>query len=288
MKHSSWGFGLILLSVLCASPAFAEVSYYFEGGVGYASTGDFRSTMNDGYPFPGTWTVTTANNDTYTVDAPKLSTDKYNVGGNLIVGMKLNSLISVEMMYLKYRDFSAQNSVDTVGVALNSSSTTLVGLDSLGVKGSMDASAFGVGLRLDKSLSDRYSLFARAHVMEWHQNVEYSGELIKAVTRSTGTAYDIIRYDSDRSGFAPYVGAGLSFKYSNNSSLYLEVNDTEIGKDTFKVNVMGVFFGFHYDFANKGFGASQTANEKRSEANGSRAITACDPQYKDVSGLACQ
>ncbi|MFZ5600945.1 MAG: outer membrane beta-barrel protein [Pseudomonadota bacterium] len=284
MKGYSWGRGLAAALFIAVPAAQAEVSFYAEGAVGFASTADFEDTINSGYPFADSSMLVDVGGSSFNLAAPPLEADDYNVGGNLFVGMRFNDYMAVELMYLTYSEFSSEYRKTLVEVDEDN-----IPVDTLPVSlsGNMDVSGFGLGGRLDFPLTDTFGVFGRVGMYEWQQEVTYSGNVISLLTASTSSPTNTLSTGNE-SGFDLYAAVGAKMKVHRQTSIYVELNMADFGEDEFATSSMGMFFGVHYDFSGTGFGPDQTANTKRATENETRAMTACDPKYKDISGIACE
>ncbi|HVL02312.1 MAG TPA: outer membrane beta-barrel protein [Dongiaceae bacterium] len=283
MKGSSWGRGFAAALFFSVPVAQADVSFYAEGAFGFVSTADFEDTINSGYPFADTVMNVNTGSGTFNVAAPPLEADDYNVGGNIFVGMRFNQYIAAELMYLTYSEFDADFNKTLVQV---DSSNVPVDALPVNLSGSMDVSGFGLGARLDFPLTDNLGIYGRAGMYEWRQKVSYSGNVISLLTSSTDIPTSELTTGTEK-GFDLYGAVGAMLKVHRQTSVYMELNMADFGEDEFAMTAYGVFFGVHYDFYGTGFGPDQTANTKRASANDKRAVTACDPKYKDISGIAC-
>lgn len=273
MKRSSWGICVALVMSLFSPAAMSAVSFYAEGAVGFTSTADFEDMVNEEFD-------ASLIGDYYQGLGLSLEADDYNVGGNMFVGLAFNRFISMELAYFKYRDFSAdfhKSVVELDGDGIP------VGVADLGLKGKMAASTFGIGARLDVPISSNVGLFGRLGVHEWRQEVSYSGSAISYWTSQVPQSIDTITTSTD-TGFNFYGGVGAKFKLAERTSIYVELNAVNMGEDEFEIMVLGTYLGLRYDFA----GSTQSENARRAQQNDKRAVTACDPKYKDISGIACE
>lgn len=141
--------------------------------------------------------------------------------------------------------------------------------------GSMTAKGFG--MRYDWYEMDAMSVYGRIGVMRWETTWD-----VDIVNLDTSTTE---RISSNTNGSEFYVGLGGQYELMKNIYAYAEAFylDAKYDQDGFgsKQPVYAVFGGLMIRFGDVARKSGTT--DKRV-----REVTACDPKYKDISGVMCE
>lgn len=200
------------------------------------------------------------------------------VAFQFVAGWNLVDSVSVEFVYL---NFGAWESTET---ELESGTGALV------AEWHDEGSISGIGFasRYDFALADRVDGYARVGLLSWEMEWE---------SKSTYVAYDEVdRTTIDFDGVDLLVSLGARYFISDRLFIFAEVAyldsyleksfgpDDKISED---FAVQAFFGGIQYYFSSpvrKRFDGS-VVEQVDSRA---RDITACDPKYKDISGVMCE
>lgn len=235
-----------------ASAGWLAGSPYIGGGVSYSiydGLGDFASDP-----------------DEFTT----VSTTKNTFGHMLFGGWSLPSGYSIELSYADFGEFDVEEREQFLNdVTLSTDSGNIWGK--------------GIGMRYDWSASGGMNLFGRVGVMRWEAVWDSSQFLNGVATRPTE--------ENNTNGSNFYLGLGGQYEIVHNLFLYTEAQYLEAKFEengfTSKQPVYSVFGGVMYRFG--AIGNSNSTSHGASKNDGrNRDVTACDPKYKEVGGLACE
>lgn len=143
-----------------------------------------------------------------------------------------------------------------------------------------DITAKGIGMRYDWESSESMNVYGRIGVMRWEAAWDTD------VTRTlNNTVVARSSSDSNTNGSEFYVGVGGQYELMKNIYAYAEAFylDAKFDQDGFgsKQPVYAVFGGLMIRFGDVARKSGTT--DKRA-----REVTACDPKYKDISGVMCE
>lgn len=185
-------------------------------------------------------------------------------------GYNLKNNLSFELLY---QDFGEAELLDRT--TLVSGSDTYVYEDRL--KGEITGFAFVAKGYLP--IGDRLNLYGKAGLMMWEMNstISYS-EYLNGKAYAGPEKYPAISFrETD-----PYISLGAEFEMFDNLSLYADANYLHGAHDDENYHTFAFMAGINYRYG------SITKYRKEGAADRSRAITACDPKFKDVVGLICE
>lgn len=175
---------------------------------------------------------------------------------------------SLELSYANFGEFEIHEMVE---IADNQIGTA----DSSG-----DITAKGIGMRYDWASAESMNVYGRIGVMRWEAAWDQDIALLvddEVVARS--------REDRNTNGSEFYVGVGGQYELMKNIYAYAEAFylDAKFDQDGFgsKQPVYAVFGGLMIRFGDVARKSGTT--DKRV-----REVTACDPKYKDISGVMCE
>lgn len=167
---------------------------------------------------------------------------------------------SLEVSYADFGEFEADASFGSLDEDLSGSMT-----------------AKGFGMRYDWAQMDAINVYGRVGVMRWETT--WDVDILDRTVGATG------RVSSNTNGSEFYVGVGGQYELMKNIYAYAEAFylDAKFDQDGFgsKQPVYAVFGGLMIRFGDVARKSGTT--DKRV-----REVTACDPKYKDISGVMCE
>lgn len=173
-----------------------------------------------------------------------------------VAGWTFPGNYSLEIGYTDFGDFEFEE--------LNAN-----GVDETKVDGNMTGKS--LGMRYDWIGDGPMNMYGRVGVMRW----ETTWDTVEAGRRS----------GSDTDGTDFYVGVGGQYELIPNLFAYVEgyMLDAKFDKDDFSSNqrVFAVYGGLR-------FRLGAVARPSGSTDKRTREVTACDPKYKDISGVMCE
>lgn len=196
-------------------------------------------------------------------DVDKLRLSKNAFGFIGYAGWTFSSGYSIEFSYADFGEFEIKSEF---GEEENTVYTNVTG----------GTTGMGIGAKYDWSYSESFDIYGRIGVMRWEatwdvENILPTGQVIKSESDTNGTEF--------------YLGAGLQYEIAKNIFVYGEgyYLDSRFDQDGFnqKMPVYAAFGGVMMRFGSVG----DRSSAKRSTG---QEMTACDPKYKDISGLACK
>lgn len=246
--------------------------------------GSVDASWLDGRPYVGggvSYTVYDGLDDVASdkdaVDYQSISKNAFGLMG--FVGWTFPKGYSLELSYADFGEFeiSEHTNVDSGDPTVNA-----VIYDD--VSGSITGKA--IGMRYDWSQHESMNAYARIGVMRWEAAWDISTRYEERDAATNELLYNSATNDeSNTDGSDLYIGVGGQYEILHNLFAYAEgyYLDAKFDKDGFDVNerVFAVFGGVKYQFGDVTRPSGATDRRKRD-------VTACDPKYKDVSGLACE
>ena len=244
-----------LLPIILGSAGVAEASWldgrpYVGGAVGYTVFDTAGEAMFGPKSNRGYF------------DSSSLTKNDYGFTG--FAGWGFHSGYALELSYAEFGDFDSKVSFMNGGQRYIQQANA-----------SMDGK--GIGMRYDWAASNAMNLYGRAGVMRW----ETTWDVDQTIDGADRTRLS----SSNLDGTDFYVGVGGQYELIHNLFLYTEAFylDAQFDKNGFrnKFHVYSLYGGLMFRF---GDAARRTGStEKRA-----RESTACDPKYKDISGVACE
>lgn len=135
----------------------------------------------------------------------------------------------------------------------------------------------GIGMRYDWAETDSVNVYGRVGVMRWEAT--WDGR----TRTNTGPWVEVT--EGDTNGSEVYLGVGGQYRIVSNIYAYVEgfYLDARFDQDGFgsKQPVYAVIGGLMFRFGD--VARSSGSTDKRT-----REVTACDPKYKDISGIMCE
>lgn len=197
---------------------------------------------------------------------------------SLTAGWNFVDQFSVELFYMDFGSWEAtQEDIDSFTGELDDYD-----------KDEGDISGFGLAARYDVAVTSRFDAYIRLGMFSWDMDIESSG-------------YNYVYQEEDRGtigfdGTDLFAALGMKYALSDKIFLFAEVNalDSELEKDfgdgdklSEDFGVTSIIGGVQYYFSaptRKRIDGSSV----QSDAERNRDITACDPKYKDISGVMCE
>ncbi|MAR93075.1 MAG: outer membrane beta-barrel protein [Pseudomonadota bacterium] len=193
-----------------------------------------------------------------------VSVSKDAIGVELFAGLSLLEVLALEMAIIDLGDFRIKEEY-------------VNGADRLDSKLTGQTRAAGGLIKLALPVNADVDVYARLGAMYWKTEVDISSK-----SYSSGVYQGLVSDSIDADGVAPFVSLGTEYRVNANYALTLEYKylDAEIDDDgvTSDQPVSGIYAGFKYYLGGTKLSRSY---EKR------RRITACDEEFRDVSGLIC-
>ena len=191
-------------------------------------------------------------------------TSKNALGFQAFAGWTFPGYYSLELSVADFGEFEI-NEAEYVGN--ETYSTDITG----GITGT------GIGMRYDWAESNSMNAYGRIGVMRWEATWD--------VDQYSTDSDEVFRSEGNTNGTEFYIGVGgqyriMSTLYAYVEGYYLDAKFDQDGFDT-KQRVYSVFGGIMYRFGEVGRHSGTT--DKRT-----REVTACDPKYKDISGVMCE
>lgn len=259
MNAFKWSCAAVLVAVpLVSSASWLDGRPYIGAGASYSIYDNLHDLASD--------------RDTVT----RQRITKNAFGFAFVGGWTFPGNYSLEIGYTDFGDFEVEELI-SYGSA---------GSDSVKVDGSMTGKSLGV--RYDWLGSDNMNLYGRVGVMRW----EMEWDTVQRSVRATPFACNgnmrqdcVGRSTSDTDGSDFYVGVGGQYELMPNFFAYIEgyMLDAEFDKDGFGSDqrVFAVYGGLRFRLGAVARASGTT--DKRT-----REVTACDPKYKDISGVMCE
>lgn len=248
------GVSAIALTSLQVTPAaiasWLDGSPYVGGGAGYTVYDGIDDALKD------------AGINGNSVDS--LRTTKNAFGFLGFGGWRFPGNYSLELSYANFGEFEAS------GASFDGTREGRI---------SGDITAKGIGMRYDWLASESMNVFGRIGVMRW--------EAVWDVEVATfyDSSVDIARKERNTNGSEFYIAVGGQYELMKNIYAYAEAFylDAQFDQDGFgsKQPVYAVFGGLMIRFGDVDRKSGTT--DKRA-----REVTACDPKYKDISGVMCE
>jgi len=247
------GVSAIALTSLQVTPAVAswlDGSPYVGGGLGYSV-------------YDGIDDLAGSDNE---VDRVRTTKNAFGFMG--FGGWRFPGNYSLELSYANFGEFEIEELVEIAGNEFESSDY------------SGDITAKGIGMRYDWASSEAMNVYGRIGVMRWEAawDTDVTRTLNNNVVSRTSA-------ESNTNGSEFYVGVGGQYELMKNIYAYAEAFylDAKFDQDGFgsKQPVYAVFGGLMIRFGDVARKSGTT--DKRV-----REVTACDPKYKDISGVMCE
>ena len=188
-------------------------------------------------------------------------------GGELSLGWQFMPALSAEILYVNFGEYSVTERFDGV---VDETREIYRGEES----GTLETA--GLALRAELPLGDRIELFGRLALVHWE---------IDSEGKEVGSSGDDVTYTGTwesmggLEGTDPMLAFGGSFEVVDDLSVYGEYLWFKAEKEKWEQTAYGLFVGLKYDF--------DAGPSKRPDGR-NRSMTACDPKYKDISGIACE
>ncbi len=190
-------------------------------------------------------------------------------GYMLFGGWSLPSNYAIEVSYTDFGEFEVDE-------------TRTLGTDQYRTVYTGNITGKAIGMRYDWPASSDMNLFGRVGVMRWEALWDEDSSL-----NGNRTGSD----ESNTNSSDLYLGLGGQYALTRYIYLYAEAQylDAKFDDNNFtsKQPVYAVFGGINFKFGqiserkNSAHGASKNDGRQRD-------VTACDPKYKDISGIACE
>lgn len=208
------------------------------------------------------------------------SFDGKGTGFQLSSGVALNDSVSIELFYVDYGDFEYRESREGTPEYFE-----IVG----------STSGVGASLRYEIPIVPDVNAYGRLGLLKWSTELE-----MREVSDAEG---DLIQESesTDIDSFDPFMAFGVGYQILPGIQVFGELNYSNAQYQTLNNSVCGVFFGIGYVFGDvsrrteaKLPTSASTPSTNQGGSNeysggGSRSgSTACDPKYKDISGVMCQ
>lgn len=231
-----------------ANASWLDGSPYIAGGMSYTIYDGLDDVASDGD----------------TVDYQRISKNAFGFMGT--AGWAFHGGYSLEISYADFGEFEITESVD-------------MGAGTLDTKVTGSFTGKSIGMRYDWLQSESMNVYARLGVMRWE--AAWDSDMVYAEPGLKQTSS--LASDTDGSDF--YAGVGGQYEIMRNLFAYAEAYylDANFDKDGFsaKERVYAVFGGVMYRFGDIAR-PSGTTDKRTLE------VTACDPKYKDISGVMCE
>lgn len=248
MNAFKWSWAMVMV----AAP-FASVSASWLDGRPYIGAGASYSIYDNLHDLAS---------DRDDVTRQRLSKNTFGFTG--VAGWTFPGNYSLEIGYTDFGEFEIEE--------LDEPASTEVNID-----GSMTGKS--IGMRYDWSESRSMNVYGRVGVMRWE--LAWDGT-------STTTQPGLVttsRFSSDTDGTDFYYAIGGQYQLMPNLYAYVEgyLLDGKFDKDGFGSDqrVYAVYGGIRFRFGDVARPSGTT--DKRT-----REVTACDPKYKDLSGIMCE
>lgn len=261
-KFGSGAFSIVFLGAASSGFAFElNQNFYVSGGAGLAQ---YDLSMNE---------------DLAASDpATTYEDEREPVAFQLVAGWNFMDSISAEFIYVNFGTWeSTETELDPVTGDLEAEWYD---------EGSI--SGFGFAARYDFAMSGKFDGYARVGLLSWEMDWESENTyVVYDEVRRTTTGFD---------GVDLLVSLGAKYSISDQLFIFAEVGylDSDLEKsfgDGDKIDedfgVQSFFGGVQYYFSppvRKRFDGSTV--ESKDERT--REVTACDPKYKDISGIMCE
>lgn len=193
-----------------------------------------------------------------------VSVDDSAVGGEVFAGFSITNYLAVEANITRYGKYQIKE-------------RTTSGASVFNTKFSGDMWSAGAMLKVSIPASDTIDIYGKLGALSWASELDESTkEYVNGVYVGTDSA------STDADGVAGFLALGSEFRVSDNYALYVEYKylDSQFDEPGLSSDqpVEGIFAGFKYYIG---------GSKKVSESAKRRSITACDDEFKDVAGVAC-
>ncbi|KEA63550.1 Outer membrane protein A precursor [Marinobacterium lacunae] len=167
-----------------------------------------------------------------TGSASGISVDETDTMYGVGMGYSFNDYFSAELGYVDLGETTASTNAPVSG-SLYGSSVTIDG------RISVDATGVFFGVRGDLPVTESVDLFARAGMLHWQSDADFSGTItIDGDTFSGGASAEL------DDGTDPYIGLGASYSFNENVSVnaqwnryMLDVVDEDLDIDTLSIGL---------------------------------------------------
>lgn len=207
-------------------------------------------------------------------DAYKMDVDDTSEGINVYFGVRLPLNFGVELGYSDLGNFKAIESIYTPLASLEEK------------RYDYDLRGLTLAGRYDLNFGQYFGLYGKLGFMKLTAEYEQTNTVTDLFNNTITSSSASQKYDDE----VPFAVLGAKFNTSEKSSVFFEVSyaNPEISTmaESQDIELLGVYLGVNYNFGAE-FGSSTTGVHQQDGRK--RAITACDPQFKDVAGgTACE
>jgi opacity protein-like surface antigen len=239
---------------------------YFGGGLGVASYPFMKDYADDLSQI-----VDAFDDKVYTVDV-----DDKPFAFSGFWGYSITEIFGAELSYINFGESEVQYS-ETV---FSSPSVTIVE----SYKDTAEIQGWGLAGTARLPIVDRVSVYGKLGVMFW----EFESNLTE-ITYENGKQIDYLKNPSSSfDATDPFIALGVELEVIPNWSIYGDWHYLHGSYQDENAHIHTYMAGVKYRFGGLSrYRSKSAAGSGDEDSNRQRAITACDPEFKDISGLVC-